>query len=184
MNDAQLLDEMISIRQRTRLDLAFGAWRWMTVWTVVSFGFVVALAIPPLHTVASRYWLVGVPVGIAGTILAEVSNRSADRRVRRREWPYWATAAAMTVANTLGSVWLPGTWMLIWLWIVLAAGFSVLLGLDGEPAMSRLLAGMAVVFAAVAPLLTVHVQASIAMGAAFVLVLTGCAWLGYRREAM
>ena len=184
MDDAQLLDELISIRRRTRRDLSCGAWRWMTVWAVVSFGFVVTLAVPSLHTVAARYWLVGVPVGIVGTMLADASNRGADRRVRRREWPYWATAAGITVANTMGSAWLPGNWILIWLWVVLAAGFSVLLWLEDDRAMSRLLAGMAVLFAAVAPLLTVQLHASIAMGAVFALVLAGSAWLGYRQETM
>lgn len=156
----------------------------MTVWAVVSFGFVITLAVPSLHPIAARYWLVGVPVGILGTMLADASNRSADRRVRRREWPYWATAAGITVANTLGSVWLPGNWMLIWLWVVLAVGFSVLLWLENDRAMSRLFAGLAVLFAALAPFLTVRLHASIAMGAVFVLVLAGSAWLGYRQEAV
>lgn len=184
MNDSQLLDELVSIRQRTRRDLSSGAWRWMTVWAVVSFGFVISLAVPSLHTVAARYWLAAVPIGILGTMLAEASNRSVDRRVRRRQWPYWATAAGITVANTIGSVWLPGNWILIWLWVVLATGFSILLWLENDRAMSRLLAGMAVLFAAVAPLLSVQLHASIAMGALFALVLAGSAWLGYRQEAM
>ncbi|MDX1450048.1 MAG: hypothetical protein R3246_13400 [Acidimicrobiia bacterium] len=180
-NDSStLLAELTTLRRRTRSDLDSGGWRWMFVWAAVSAGFVVALAVPALHGLAAGYWAFGVPVGVLGTMATDLLHR--ERRVRRREWPYWATALAITVANVAGSFLLPTGWMLVWLWIVLASGFSVLLWLERERVASRLLAAQAILFAVVSPFVTSRLGASVVMGAVFTLVLVATGWLGLSRE--
>lgn len=182
MNDAQLLAELSSIRRRTRADLACGAWRWLALWAALSFGFVLTLVVPALHTYAGHYWLAAVPVGLAGTVAVDIFNRGADRRVRRSEWPYWATAAGITVGNTTGSLVLTPQWMLVWLWVVFAAGFAVFLRLEGEVLISRILFACSAAFGLFGLLAGGGITTSITLGATFVLVLGVAAWAGYRRE--
>lgn len=183
MDDSQLLDEVDSIRRRTQADLACGAWRWLLVWAGVAAGFVLTLAVPSLHAVSKWYWAAAVPLGLVATVLVDTLNPEADRRVRRREWPYWATAVGITFLNTAGSVVLPGPWMLIWLWVVLAAGFAVFLTLEREPQLSRMLWVIAGSFAFVGLIGADPFTASMMLGAVFVLALTGAAAVSHRRAA-
>lgn len=183
MDDSQLLAEVASIRRRTQADLACGAWRWLLVWAAVAGGFVLTLAYPSLHSVASWYWAAAVPIGLVATVLVDTFNSEAERRVRRREWPYWATAGAITVLNTAGSVVLPGPWMLIWLWVVLAGGFAVFLALEREPRLSRMLWVLAGVFSLVGLIGIDPLTGSMMLGAVFVLALTGAAAVSHRRAA-
>ncbi|MFP5332048.1 MAG: hypothetical protein ACLGHX_06795 [Acidimicrobiia bacterium] len=182
MNDAQLLAELSSIRRRTRADLACGAWRWLSLWAALSFGFVLTLVVPGLHAYSGHYWLVAVPVGLAGTVAVDIFNRRADRRVRRSEWPYWATAVGITVGNTTGSLLLTPRWILVWLWVVFAVGFAVFLRLEGETLISRILFGCSGAFGLFGLLAGGGITTSITLGATFVLVLGVAAWAGYRRE--
>lgn len=183
MDDSQLLREIDSIRRRTQSDLACGAWRWLLVWATVAAGFVLTLAFPGLHAVSRWYWAAAVPLGLAATVLVDAFNSEADRRVRRREWPYWATGGAITVLNTGGGAVLPGGWMLIWLWIVLAGGFAVFLALEGERRLSRMLWVLAGVFAFVGLIGVDPLAGSTSLGAIFVLALTGAAAVSHRHAA-
>lgn len=183
MDDSLLLAEVESIRRRTQADLACGAWRWLLVWAGVAAGFVLTLAYPGWHGVSKWYWAVAVPLGLVVTVLVDTLNSEADRRVRRREWPYWATAGAITFLNTGGSVALPGPWMLIWLWVVLAGGFAVFLALEGEPQLSRMLWVLAGVFSFVGLIGIDPVAASMTLGAVFVGALTVAATVSRGRAA-
>ncbi|HSJ29743.1 MAG TPA: hypothetical protein VLB67_16175 [Acidimicrobiia bacterium] len=180
MDHADLLDELHSIRRRTNADLASGAWRWLTLWAGVCFGFLSTLVIPPLHPASRRYWLYALPLGLAGTVIVDAFNKRADRRVRRNDWPYVATTLAMVVATTGASLVLPGRGMLVWLWIVLAAGFGTLLTLDGERTLGRAFGGLTLVFAVVAPFTVDATTTSIAFGTVVVAALVAAALIGHR----
>lgn len=179
MDHSQLLNEVASIRRKAQDDLSGDAWRWLSVWAVLSFGFVVTLAIPWLHAASKWYWAAGVPLGLAGTALAERFDATIDRRVRRREWPYWAAGAGITVLSSAGSFLLPGAWTLVWLWIVLSAGFGVLLRLDGEQRLAQGLWLLAAAFALLAPVATDAVTTSIIFGSVFVVALVGTAGVSH-----
>lgn len=178
MNDAQLLDELATIRRRTQRDLNNGAWRWLLLWAGISAGFVFTLAVPPLHPVSHWYWAAAVPLGLAGTVLVDLLNPDADSRVRKADWPYVATTVGITAANVAGSLVLPGAWVLVWIWIVFALGFSVLLRLEGEPRSARALVMLAGVYCVVGPMTTDAVSTSVVFGSVFVLALL----LGAARE--
>lgn len=180
MDHVDLQSELDSIRRRTKRDLACGAWRWLSVWAVLSAVFVVTLAVPPWRGVAETYWLIGVPVGIVGTVVADMSNRAADRRVRRREWPYWATAAAMTVAGNLASFVLPGAWPAVWLWVVFCGGFGMLLRLEGEDRQARGFWVLGAVFALLAFTSFDPIATSVVFGAVFVTALVWAVWSNLR----
>jgi hypothetical protein len=171
MNDSQLLDELVSIRKRTQADLSCGAWRWLLVWAAASFGFVLALAVPGWHRLAGSYWLVMLPAAVAATVFLDVTNRTTDRRVRRRNWPYLAATLGITMANTVGSLVLPKPWMALWFWVVFCAGFGVLLSLEGERSVARALWVLGGVFAVMAPLSTDPAATSVVYGAIFVVAL-------------
>lgn len=182
MDHTQLLAEVASIRRKTHADLNGDAWRWLTVWAAVSFGFVLTLAVPAWNDVARWYWMAGVPIGMIGTGIVEYIDPTSDRRVRRREWPYWATGAGITAFITAGSAILPGAWILVWIWIVLAAGFAVLLRLDGEPRFARGLWALSAGFVPIGLFATEPVGASIVCGCVFVVGLLGTAWASHLKS--
>ncbi|HVR32101.1 MAG TPA: hypothetical protein VMS74_05255 [Acidimicrobiia bacterium] len=150
MNHSELLDELVSIKRRTHADLSAGAWRWLLVWAVISLGFVVMLAVPGFHGPARWYWTLAVPLGLGATMVADRWNTDSDSRVRRRDRPYWLTTAGMIVLTTGGGFILPGRWPLVWLWVVFAGGFAVLLGLEGERRLSQALWLLTATFAVLA----------------------------------
>ena len=182
MDHTQLVAEVVSIRRRTHADLNGDAWRWLSVWAAVSAGFVLILAVPALNELARWYWMAGVPVGLIGTGAAEYVDPKSDHRVRRREWPYWATGAGITAIITVGGPVLPGDWILVWIWIVLAAGFGVLLRLDGEPRFARGLWLVSAGFAMIGLVARDPVGASIVCGCVFVVTLLGTAWASHLRS--
>ncbi|MEX0757686.1 MAG: hypothetical protein WD532_11975 [Acidimicrobiia bacterium] len=182
MNDAELLDELTAIRRRTQRDLNCGAWRWLLLWAGIFAGFVLTLAVPMLHPVAHWYWSAAVPLGLAGTVLVDLLNPETDRRVRRADWPYVATTVGITIANVAGSLLLPGAWVLVWIWIVFALGFAVLLRLEGEPRSARALVALAGVYGVVAPLTRDALSTSVVFGAVFVVALLLGAALGKLQE--
>ena len=182
MDHTQLLAEVASIRRKTHADLNGDAWRWLSVWAAVSFGFVLTLAVPSLNDLARWYWMAGVPVALMGTGFAEYVDPTSDRRVRRREWPYWATGAGITAVISFGGPMLPGEWILVWIWIVLAAGFAVLLTLDGEPRFARGLWAASAGFAVIGLVAREPVGASIVCGCVFVVTLSGTAWASHLKS--
>ena len=182
MDHTQLLAEVASIRRKTQADLNRDAWRWLSVWAAVSFGFVLTLAVPAWNDVSRWYWIVGVPVGLVGTGAAEFLDPNSDRRVRRREWPYWATGAGITALITAAGSILPGAWILVWIWVVLAGGFAVLLRLDREPRFARGLWAMSAGFGLVWLLAREPVGASIVCGCVFVVGLLGTAWASHLKS--
>jgi hypothetical protein len=180
MDHADLLQELQSIRRRTNDDLASGAWRWLVLWSVVSLGFVLTLVVPWLRPLAYHYWAYALPAGLAGTVLVDATNTRADRRVRRNDWPYAITTLAMVVATVGAGLVLPGRGTLVWLWIVLAAGFGTLLTLEGERLLGRAFGVLAVVFVLVAPFSVDPVGTSVAFGAVLAAALSGAALIGHR----
>lgn len=182
MDHTQLLEEVASIRRKTQADLNGDAWRWLAVWSAVSLGFVLTLAVPAWNDLAHWYWLVGVPAGMVGTGLAEYVDPISDRRVRRREWPYWATGAGITALITAAGPILPGSWILVWIWIVLAGGFAVLLQLDGEPRFARGLWASSAGFGLIGLVAREPVGASIVCGCVFVIGLLGTAWASHLKS--
>ena len=183
MDHRQLLAEVTSIRKRTHADLNGESWRWLSVWSAASLGFVLTLVVPAWHGVTNWYWMAGVPVAMIATFLAEHADPTADRRVRRRGWPYWATGAAITSLITGAGMLVPGAWILVWIWIVFAGGFAVLLHLDGEPQFARGLVAMSATFALVGIVATDPVGASVVCGSVFVAGLSGMAWASRSKSA-
>lgn len=171
MNHSELLDELVSIKRRTHADLSAGAWRWLLVWAVISLGFVVMLAVPALHGPAKWYWTLAVPLGLGATMIVDRWNTGSDSRVRRRDLPYWLTTVGMLVLTTGGGFALPGRWPLVWLWVVLAGGFAVLLGLEGERRMSQALWLLTATFAVLAVIAVDPWSTSITFGGLFALAL-------------
>lgn len=184
MNDAQLLDELAAIRCRTQRDLNNGAWRWLLLWAGLSAGFVLMLAVPVLHPVSRWYWSAAVPLGLAGTVLVDLLNPDADRRVCKAGWPYVAATLGITIANVAGSLLLPGAWVLVWIWIVFALGFAVLLRLEGEPRLAQALFALAGIYCVIAPLTPDALSTSVVFGAVFVVALLLGAAIGRLRETM
>lgn len=182
MNDAELLDELAAIRRRTQRDLNSGAWRWLFLWAGLSAGFVLTLAVPVLQPISHWYWSVAVPLGLTGTVLADLLNPDTDRRVRKADWPYVATTVGITIANVAGSLLLPGEWVLVWIWIVFALGFAVLLWLEGERQFARALVVLAGAYCIVAPMTRDALSTSVVFGAVFVVALLLSAGLGRLRE--
>jgi hypothetical protein len=182
MDHRQLLAEVASIRRKTHADLNGDAWRWLSVWAAVSFGFLLTLAIPAWSDVARWYWMIGVPFGMIGTGVVEYVDPTSDRRVRRREWPYWATGAGIAALISGGATVLPGAWILVWIWIVLAGGFAVLLRLDGEPHAARRMWVMSAGFGVIGLIAREPVGASIVCGSVFVIGLLGTAWASHLKS--
>ncbi len=162
-----IYDELMEIRRRTRRDLSQDAWRWLLIWAALAFGFVVSVAVPAFHGLAAWYWTVGVPIGLLGTIAADVTRPGANR-VRRGEHRYWLVAAAITALNVGGSLVLPLDWLLIWLWAVFAAGFAVFLRLANLPAVSRPLWMLAAVALPMGAASTDRTQTTVVLGLGFV----------------
>jgi hypothetical protein len=181
MNPSELFDELVSIKRRTHADLSAGAWRWLLVWAVISLGFVVMLAVPALHGPAKWYWTLAVPLGLVATMIADRSHAGSDSRVRRRDRPYWLTTAGMLVLTTAGGLTLPGGWPLVWLWVVLAGGFAVLLGLEGERRLSKALWLLTATFAVLAVIAVDPWSTSMTFGGMFSLALVFAAKASHGR---
>ena len=122
---AGLLDEVSSLREGTRAELRSDQWQWLWVWAAVCLGAGASVYVPGLSEYSGFYWILAVPLGLAATVLIE--RRIEERRsVRLAGWPFWTTGVGIGVLNFGGSLVLSTEVLVVFIWVVLAAGFGVL----------------------------------------------------------
>jgi hypothetical protein len=149
VDDAQsLLAEVGRLKEQTRVELQTDGWQWLLVWGMVCLGAALSASTP----FAPWYWVAAVPVALFVTwrLQAHLNGRAP---VRRKEWPYWAIGAAMTVVLFGSSFVVPGEIMVVLVWVVFGLGFGGLASLDrqwlqavlfGSLALGSLVAGIVV----------------------------------------
>ena len=128
-----LLDDVEALRSRTNAALNADGWRWTLVWSLVSLGAGLTVAVDWLNELASFYWFAAVPLAFIATAVLEQRSKS-QRAVRRDGGRYWAIGAAMAVANFGASMVMPTNALVIFIWIVVGLGFAGFAALDGDNA--------------------------------------------------
>lgn len=171
-----ILTEIDALRRVTRTELQGSSWCWLLVWAVASAGSVATLAVPALNPVAGWYWMVAVPVAVVVMVLLE-ARVGDSARARNRAGAYWLTGAGIGILNFGGGVLLPGDWMVIWLWAVMAAGFAVLLHLDRHRLAAGAFASLVPVFITAGALSDDRLTTSSVIGALFTAALVVTAWI-------
>lgn len=137
-----MLEEIGSLRSAVEEEIRSDSWQWLLIWSVVCLGAGVTAWLEAVREYAGFYWLPAVPLALAATAWVEL--RIERRRfVRQRVWPYWATGAGIGLANLVGSIWFSERVIVVWVWVVLAAGFSVLCRLGYQDRAARVFVWLA-----------------------------------------
>ena len=128
-----LLDDVTALRTRTHAALNADGWQWMMVWSLVSLGAGLTVAVDALNDLGGLYWFGAVPLAFVATGLIE--RRAQSRRAVRRDGrKYWTIGIAMGVANFGASVVMPTEMLVIFIWIVVGLGFAGFAVLDHDRA--------------------------------------------------
>jgi hypothetical protein len=134
----RMLESADDLQAAARREINAHSWQWFLVWAVVCLGAAVSAFTP----IAGWFWIVGVPVGIGGTIA--ISARQHERSgVQRYPGGYWLIGGAMTVINFGASALLSDEVIVVVIWVVFGLGFTGFAMLERQP-------GAAVIFACLA----------------------------------
>jgi hypothetical protein len=139
-----LIDEVEGIKAHTRGELRSTGWQWLTVWSVAFFGAALTALVPAWESIAGFYWVLAVPVALVVT--AVISWKvELPAPVRRRQGPYWAVGAGITIAATAASLLLPESAIVVVIWVIMGLGFAGFAWLERIVPAAWLLAAMAVI---------------------------------------
>lgn len=166
----RLLAAADDLQAEARREMAAHGWQWFLVWAPICLG----AAISALTPIAGWYWLVGVPVGIGGTIA--VSNRTHERSgVHRHASGYWWIALAMTVINFGASAVLADEVIVVVVWVVFGFGFTGFAILERQPGAAALFAMLAVAVGIAGPLVENTFSLYVVTGVVFAVAMVGVA---------
>lgn len=133
----RLIGEIDRLQSDTRSRLAREDWQTLAVWGLVCAGAVLS-AFTPL---AGWYWLIGVPVGLLGTLFLE---RKGHEAVARSSTPYWLIGAGIGALNSIAGILFPPEFIVVSMWVVLALGFAAMCLIERRAMPTGLLVGVAV----------------------------------------
>ncbi len=174
------LDAVQALRSRTNAALNADGWRWMIVWSLVSLGAGLTVAVDSLNDLASSYWFGAVPLAFIATAVLEQRSK-AQRAVRRNGGRYWAIGGAMAIVNFGASTVMPTNALVIFIWIVVGLGFAGFAALDGDAAAVLMFLSAAVVALAVGIAVSDEAVAYVAISFMFAGLLAGSSAQIYSR---